>query len=100
MAVKPILNKQIVARPNVNRGKQISTKGMKFNGNRKESILPGKDFAKNFSVTLKDIDSSMMSHVKDVMKLTVREGGENIKVPVLYGNEERWKNIKKILNQI
>ena len=95
MAVKPILNKQIVARPNINRGKQISTKGMKYNGNQKESILPGKDFAKNFSVTLKDIDSSMMSHVKDVMKLSIREGGENIKVPVLYGNEERWKNIKK-----
>jgi len=94
MAVKPILNKQIVARPNVNRGKHISTKGMKFNTNDRTSVLPGRDFTKNFAITLKDIDSTMMTHVKDVMKLTVREAGENIKVPVLYGNEERWKNIK------
>ena len=95
MAVKPILNKQIISRPNTNRGQQISTKGMKWNANDRKSILPGKDFTKNFAVTLKDIDMTMMNHVKDVMKITIREAGENVKVPIMYGNEERWKNIKK-----
>ena len=95
MAVKPILNKQIISRPNTNRGEQVSTKGMKWNANDRKSILPGKDFTKNFAVTLKDIDMTMMNHLKDVMKITIREAGENIKVPIMYGNEERWKNIKK-----
>jgi len=94
MAVKPILNKQIISRPNTNRGEQVSTKGMKFNSNDRASVLPGRDFTKNFAVTLKDIDLTMMNHLKDVMKITIRESGENIKVPIMYGNEERWKNVR------
>lgn len=95
MAVKPILNKQIISRPNTNRGQQISTKGMKWTSNDRKSVLPGMDFAKNFSVTLKDIDLVMMNHIRDVMKITIRDAGENIKVPIMYGNQERWKSARK-----
>ena len=72
MAVKPILNKQIISRPNTNRANQISTKGMRWDVNDRKSILPGYDFTKNFAVTLKDIDMCMMSHVRDVMQITIR----------------------------
>ena len=30
----------------------------------------------------------------NIMKPTVKESNEIIKVPVLYGNEERWKSIR------
>ena len=95
MAVNRITNKQTLNRESVNRGTQLSTKDNKVRGNREQSINPGKDFTKNFAVTLKDIDTSVMSHIKDVMKPRIKEANEVIKVPVYYGNEERWKNFRK-----
>ena len=64
-------------------------------GNRSISAIPGKDFTKNYAITLKDIDTSILNHVKNVMRPSVKEAGEMIKVPVMYGNEERWFNIRK-----
>jgi len=56
-----------------------------------------KDFTKGFSTTLKDIDTALMSHLKKYMAPTmkVREAGETINIPIYYGNEERWANIRK-----
>ena len=34
-------------------------------------------------------------YIKNVIKPTVRESGEQIKVTVMYGNEERWKAVRK-----
>jgi hypothetical protein len=64
-------------------------------GNRSRSVVPGKDFTKNYAVTLKDIDTSVLNHIKNVIRPTVEEAGEMIKVPVLYANEERWKSVRK-----
>jgi len=36
-----------------------------------------------------------MNHVKHVMTPAVFEAGERAKVPVLYGNEERWASVRK-----
>ena len=36
-----------------------------------------------------------MNHVKNVMKPRVREANETLKIPVFYGNEERWKAVRK-----
>ena len=95
MAVNKITNKQTLNRELVNRGTQLSTKDNKVRGNAEQSINPGKDFTKNFSVTLKDIDTSVMTHIKNVMKPRIKEANEIIKVPVYYGNEERWRNFRK-----
>tara|TARA_Y100001937_G_C7058738_1_gene302684 strand:+ start:160 stop:1029 length:870 start_codon:yes stop_codon:yes gene_type:complete len=95
MAVKPITNKQALVNETVNRAKQLSTRSEKITGNRSKTLNPGKDFTKNFSVTLKDIDTSVISHIKDIMTPTIREANETIKVPILYANEERWKNFRK-----
>ena len=95
MAISRITNKQTLNKESVNRATQVSTKTNKVRGNAEQSINPGKDFTKNFSVTLKDIDTSVMSHIKNVMKPKIREANETIKVPVYYGNEERWKNFRK-----
>ena len=36
-----------------------------------------------------------MNHLKNVMKPRVREANETFKIPVYYGNEERWKAVRK-----
>ena len=36
-----------------------------------------------------------MSYIKDVIRPTVQEANEQIKVTVMYGNEERWKSVRK-----
>ncbi len=95
MAIKPITNKQIVSGQQ-NRGKQTSTRNTtNRSGNSRKSIIPGLDITKGYSITLKDIDTAILSHVKKVMKPQIKEANEVIKVPVIYGNEERWKSARK-----
>ena len=95
MAVKPITNKQVVNREGINRANQVSTKGTTIRGNRETTIIPGNNFSDNYSVTLKDVDTAVLNHVKNVMKPIIKEANEVIKVPVFYGNEERWKAVRK-----
>ena len=65
MAVKPITNKQIVSSQNINRGKQTSTRNTtNRSGNSRTSIVPGLDITKGYSITLKDVDTAILSHVK------------------------------------
>ena len=94
MAVKPITNKHVTTTSQVDRSSQKSFKNDTAKGNRSRSVNPGKDYTKNYSITLKDIDTSVMNHIKNIMKPTVREANEIIKVPVLYANEERWKTVQ------
>ena len=66
--------------PNLNRGKKTSMKG---------------DNVKPFSIGIKDIDESIMYYFKNVIKPFVMQNGQRIEVPIMYGNPERWKNIRK-----
>ena len=95
MAVDSIKNKQVVSKENYNRGSQISTKNTTVRQERAQSILPGKDLTKNYAITLKDVDTSIMTHVKNVIKPSIREANEVIKIPVYYANEERWVSYRK-----
>jgi hypothetical protein len=96
MAVKPITNKQVVSREAVNRGEQVSTRGLTDRtGNKSTTIIPGPNITENYSITLKDIDTSILNYIKNVMSPTLKEANEQLKVPVYYGNEERWKNYRK-----
>ena len=95
MAIKPITNKQVVASPNVKRVNQVSTRNETIRGNRGTTIVPGKDFTKNYSVTLKDIDTAVLNHIKNIIKPKVMEANEMVDVTVMYGNEERWKSVRK-----
>jgi hypothetical protein len=95
MAIKPITNKQVVSREGINRAKQVSTKGTTIRGNRETTIIPGNNFSDNYSITLKDVDAAVLNHVKNVMKPRVRDANETFKIPVYYGNEERWKAVRK-----
>ena len=94
MAVKPITNKSVVAYSGVKREKQITTKHDSKSSNREASYAPGMS-GKNYAITLKDVDTSIMNYVKNVIRPVISEASENIKVSVIYGNEERWKAARK-----
>jgi hypothetical protein len=97
MAIKPITDKQLVDAGNINRETQTSQRNMntRGGGNESQTILPGIDLSKQYSITLKDIDTSIIKYVKNVIKPAVQEANERVKVTVMYGNEERWKSVRK-----
>ena len=96
MAIKPITDKQLIDTTTVNRETQKHQRDMNVRGgNASKTIIPGIDFSKQYSITLKDIDTSIMSYIKNVVKPTVQEANEQIKVTIMYGNEERWKAVRK-----
>ena len=50
---------------------------------------------KNPSVTLMDIDGAILHYFEKVIKPSVEDNGENVKVPVMYASPERWKAIQR-----
>ena len=94
MAIKPITNENAGYESNVNRESQTSIRSEK--GNPKVVIKKpgGQNAGEGFSIGVKEIDTAVIKHIRNVMKPKVREQNEIISVPVLYGNEERWKSIK------
>lgn len=73
MAIDPLKNKPI------NRALQY----------KKESIEKGK------GVKLYDVDLAMAEHMIDTVLPTVEIFEEKQKIPVVYGNPERWKSVQK-----
>ena len=73
MAVNPL-------KPNLNRANQIKS----TNNDVKKGV------------TLFDIDYSMMSYLEDVVLPSLEDGnGKSLKIPVIYGNSERWKGARR-----
>ena len=96
MAIKPITDRTLVDKTTVNREFQTNQKGLlELGGNESQSIVPGFDLSKQYSITLKDIDTSIMSYIKNVVRPNVQEANTQVKVPVMYGNEERWVAARK-----
>jgi hypothetical protein len=46
-------------------------------------------------VNLIDIDTTIAEYMTDTIIPTVEENGNVVKVPLIYGNAERWKNARK-----
>ena len=94
MTIKPITNTNVTNESTINRAEQRSIRSEK--GNSKVVIKKGtgRNAGKGLSIGLTDIDTTVIRHMKNVMKPIVREANEIIKVPVMYGNEERWKSIR------
>lgn len=53
------------------------------------------DEVKNVEVGLLDVDASIMYYFNNVIKPTVMEQGEEVKVPLMYANPERWAAIRR-----
>ena len=53
------------------------------------------DKVRNPKIGLLDIDSTIFYYFENVIKPIVEEAGEQVKVPVLYANPERWAAIQR-----
>ena len=47
------------------------------------------------SVKLIDIDSAILYYFDNVIQPSVKDNGENVKVPIMYASPERWKAIQR-----
>jgi hypothetical protein len=67
-----------------------------FNRNRGNDLSQKltKDDTKNFTVGLKDIDEAVKYYFENVIKPSVIQNGAKINVPVMFGNQEIWKQIQ------
>tara|TARA_Y100000593_G_scaffold27282_1_gene54475 strand:+ start:3601 stop:4449 length:849 start_codon:yes stop_codon:yes gene_type:complete len=98
MSVKPITNPFPISPNSINRANQVSDKNINVGrtiSNSSKTSLPGKDFTKNHEIVVKDLDSTIISHVKRTMNIKIEDNGELVNLPVMYGNQERWVNIKQ-----
>jgi len=68
------------AKTKINKGREISRKGDAF---------------KNVSVGLMDIDRAIFYYFENVIKPVIIENGEQVKVPVIYANPERWAALQR-----
>ena len=65
--------------PEINRALEVSVKD---------------DTNKDFKITLKDIDSSILYYMENVIRPSVMQNDKKLKVPVIYGSPERWKSMQ------
>jgi hypothetical protein len=65
----------------------------KKNINRANQIPIEPQYVKG--VSLIDIDTTIAEYMSEVIIPTVEENGNVVKVPLIYGNAERWKNARK-----
>ena len=62
------------------RGNQISVKG---------------DVTKPFTISLEDNDEAIQYYFENVIKPRTYQNGTVIDIPIIYGNQERWKAVQK-----
>ncbi len=67
----------------------MSVNPLKETLNRAKQIKSAKGDLKQ-SITLFDIDYAMMTHLEDTVLPTLDDNGKALKIPVIYGNSERW----------
>jgi hypothetical protein len=63
-----------------NRGKDVSTAG---------------DRVKDISISIVDIDTSIIKYIENKIKPSIIQDGNRIQVPVMYGFPERWQTIQE-----
>ena len=79
MANKPISRK---ARVNSN------SLSIRPDFNRAEQLRRDTDIQGNISVSIKDVDAAIMFYFNEIIKPTVNENKEVVKVPVMYASPE------------
>ena len=73
--------------------KQIQTRADEVNRGRQ--VSRSNDKVKNKSIGLMDIDAAIFYYFENVIKPVIEENGEQVKVPVIYANPERWAAIQR-----
>lgn len=81
-------------RPNTSNNSE-ALDGKRVDENRANN-LKRDDKVKNFSITLLDVDTAILNYMTKVINPIVTEnGGDLVKVPIIYGSPERWVAIRK-----
>tara|TARA_R110001592_G_scaffold41263_1_gene134766 strand:- start:5532 stop:7208 length:1677 start_codon:yes stop_codon:yes gene_type:complete len=63
---------------------------------KRQTQFKREDNIQDISVSLMDMDSTIMYYFENVIKPSVVENGETVKVPVMYSSPERWASIQKL----
>lgn len=69
--------------------------GINSSYNRGEQISRKDDSFKDISIGLQDIDEALLYYFNEVIKPSVKQSDNLIKVPVLIGSPERWQSVQK-----
>lgn len=72
----------------------MSVNPLRPDKNRANEIKATKSDLKQ-SIKLFDIDYAMMTYLEDTVLPDLNENGKAIKIPVIYGNSERWKGARR-----
>jgi hypothetical protein len=72
----------------------MSINPLRQNPNRANEIKSNKGDLKQ-SISLFDIDYAMMSYLEDTALPTLDDNGKALKIPVIYGNSERWNGSRR-----
>ena len=72
----------------------MSTNPLRPDLNRANEIKSTKGDLKQ-SITLFDIDYAMMTYLEDTVLPNINDNGKALKIPVIYGNAERWKGARR-----
>lgn len=73
---------------------EISKGSPNLDFERDNDVRRDNDTLRELSVGLFDIDYAIKYYFEQVIKAEVEEFGQKIKVPVMYGSPEKWKNIQ------
>lgn len=65
-----------------------------INDNRAEQVRRDKDTQKDFTITLYDIDETILLHLEQ-LQLQIEDIGKQVKVPIFYGSPERWVSAQR-----
>ena len=63
--------------------------------NKEFAIRRDNDKTEDFSVSLLDVDTTIINHMSSRLDLSVMDNGELVKVPILYASPERWNSVKR-----
>lgn len=91
---KPPIKNSPNTQPNTKNLPVETNHGKKMSENRSENIRRDTDNVKDFSVTIEDIDGTILSHLEG-LQLQIISNGNTTPVPIIYGSPERWKAVKK-----
>lgn len=72
----------------------MSTNPLRPDLNRANEIKSTKGDLKQ-SISLFDIDYAMMTYLEDTVLPNINDNGKALKIPVIYGNAERWKGARR-----
>lgn len=61
---------------------------------RVDEVRRDKDTQKDFTISLYDIDETILMHLEQ-LQLQVEDVGKKIKVPIFYGSPERWTSAQR-----